>query len=475
MGAATAQWPGVAYILADSAGLKAGGTNGFAAPVLWPQWTAGADPFTAAKLRRAYRHGGAIPRSWVVEVPISTVYTLPAPADANVYYVTELVGHAALIPPSGVDWFYYDLTRGMDALTIEESGGIYTVTPGPVLSAYLTTVAADRKNLVARPEAPTLSADDYYTLEPRNEYHLFDGPAGAAAIGSMERMMLIKAAPSGANVRTCGSQVQYFTRVGGGPPASGSAFYATGYWFGASLWDGATWTLDAVLHDPGTYSVASAGMVHGWCYANEVDPETGKMVTAHQMPEGCLTVVGLRGLFDSGGTYAACLSWPTGVRKLSGTYLNLGASTPGPTVMWRDAGPWRWAVPTTFGAEWGNVDNSALPSPFDTSPFNFVPDTVTPTLWRGYHSFEQPNAELEAGGWHELCSFASWDSGTGELGDPTWGGTLPTAGQEIIITAFHADMASTADLVTLHLYPEATVSPVAIPLAHGGVIQGGTI
>lgn len=464
---------------ADVAHLKSGGTNAFAAPVLWPQWMVGPSPFTEAKLCRAHRHGGAIPWSMVTEIPNPNTYTLPAPSDTDVHYVTEVIGHSRSTDPDTVDWFLTDIVSDVGALEFEIDTGVFpydvTVSPSAAFAGYMTATQETRRLMVVRPEPPTLSADDWFGLSPGGEYHQHSGPDGDAVVGSMDRMMLIKPTSNGLNAKTCSAQVQYFSYVRGGPDEP-NTFGNNQYLLSASEWSESfeEWTITAILHDPMMYPIGVAAMLHGWLYANEIDPETGKVLAAHSIPDGtALIQASLRGEFDYGGTYALCITWPNGFRKFTGYYNNFYGSTDPPKLMWRPAGDWVWIVQTNFDffQRWVNVDATAIGG----GPLPYIPDYVTPKMWRGYTSSENIAARGGTGAWKELCTFAAWDNTTGELGDPTWSADQPTAGQEIIVTAFQPDMMiGSAVTVDLNIYPEATVSPVAIPVIFGGVIQGGT-
>lgn len=468
-------YPGLVFMVADRPGIKAGGTDGFAAPPWWPQWYNGASPFTGNNMRKARRHGGAIPWSMIKEIQNPRDTVVPAPTDADAHYVSEIVGHLSVFPPFGSNWFDYMYGgNDLDIVGPTMPGDPYTFTPNTRMAFYLNASWPNIMPALTRPEAPVLSADDPYldpTL-PLTDTHLFHGPAGAAAVGLMNRMHLIKPASTDLNTTCTGSQVQYFVEIPGAGEGINNDYPP---WIGLTAWDGANWTAD--LRAGSTYW-AFGLCVGGWTYAAEMDPATGKVSATYPMPEGRTREGYMFAPYLSNSTSWApmfwAISWPTGVRAFYGTWYNPYADVPGngpPKVMWKLARPWCFRCRAQMAMDPWNGSST---------PPGFMPDTSypSPSLWRGYEPGDELAARAGSSGWNELCSFPAADpTGTGDLGAPTWN-TLPPVGAEVMLVFVHPDDLAGAMFGDvrpyLRLVPEATVSPINIPAMHGGVIPGGS-
>lgn len=479
---AVAITPGSVWLLCDRPNLKAGGTDPFTAQRLWPQWWAGTDPFTAAKLRKAYRHGGALPWSMLREaVPAGF---LPDP-DGTAYYVTEVTGREN--EWDGIDPYWPQFAHTAwgwttDAPPPGEDPPPYTFTPNPALLDFLGVAEASRPKRLLRPGHPVPSADDEYgfiylgsALPPVNALH--HGPTATAVAGLMRRMQLVKAGVGSPSSDTLGAQVQYFARVVGGP---GQTYGMPGdLWFEMTF-GGGNWT---VLSPPLPYCWTFAVMHHGWLYSPTITPETGCVADALGMPEGAVFDITGNACFVKGDpttypAHATAITWPTGVRKLLGQqYAPPGIGGPdsnAPKLMWRAAPAWR-CFQRLEGKGTTGWWNAVLPPFYDTSgPIYNGYEYERPFLFRGYSHEMQAGAIGGSGGWNVLATFPSWDGVN--LGDGVLGATLPTPGQEIIVTGYHPYMAAFgpeqgADMHAT-LYPQPTAPRVAVPVLHGGVIQG---
>lgn len=455
---ATLPFPGLVTMLADRTGLKAGGTDGFAAPRLWPQWFAGASPFDLAKLRKAHRHGGAIPWSMVREITNPVGWEIPPPTDVDAHYVSEVVGYGDSSGPFlSTTWFDY-WYGGCELTVAGDPGGPWTVLPNTRMEAYLASPWPDIANRLARPFPPTMSADDPY-LDPPTADHLTHGVRGEAVVGRMRAMHLIRPTANDLNDRTVGAQSQYFVEIPCNPgPVSGD--YAP--WVRLTGFDGSDWTTEGPIAGS-TYWAFGVGL-GGWTYAVTLDPETGTVAAAWPMPEGRVREGYMFGPYLSNfSSYPPrfwAISWPTGIRALTGDWFIPSGDTYGkPKIMWRLARPWSFRCRTEPSSDPWN------------GPPDYLPYAGPLSLWRGYEPIDDYDARNGLGDWHELCTFNDWTGSS--LGEPTWG-TLPDPGDEVILTIFQADDFNyPSDGAYVRLVPEATVSPVAIPRMFGGVIQGG--
>jgi hypothetical protein len=227
-------------------------------------------------------------------------------------------------------------------------------------------------------------------------------------------------------------------------------------------------------------------MTHGWLYNPVVDPETGCISDALGVPEAAVFDIVANACFvkSDPNTYparATAVSWPNGARRIiGGSYAPPGIMGPDSTIpqlVWKPAPNWR-AFLRLEGKGTTGWWNATLPAFYDTSgPIYNGFEYESPFLFRGYSHEMETGAKTVSAGWNVLCTFPDWD-GT-NLGDGVLGATLPTAGQEVIVTGYHPYMHSFgleegADM-NATVYPDASCPRVAIPLMHGGVIQGALV
>ena len=159
-------------------------------------------------------------------------------------------------------------------------------------------------------------------------------------------------------------------------------------------------------------------------------------------------------------------------------------------LRWRPANPWRFVMHLrrqgwlfgwparddwTAGAAAGQL--AGIVHPFDfiqPQPYGGGGVGVPVQLFRGLRARD---SVAVAGGWNTLATFA-FPNATTQV-DGIMGGTLPTIGQEIIISGesgyivppFIGPPMKTP--ISFVLFPEASPTHVALGQAMGGVLQGG--
>jgi hypothetical protein len=481
-------------ILSDRPNFKAGGNNPFISHKTWPTWQAGGAPFTAGNLRAAYRHGGAIPWGMIreksdgsnVDVPI---FPIPAPS-VDSYYVMEKVQAAGGQTP---DFTLIPTIVG----TNPNNRPIITIAPPPLgTDLLLNTPSPFTDNIVAKlihPDKPVLA--DSQINNYLREWIASSGGGGFGAAG----LPLIRAPSTNLNTRRLGSQVTYFIRVLADQMSRSASPFGGPYpeiW--PMSWNGTNWTADPTYRSgiwtvtgPGKPMTADCG--NGWLYAVSIDPETGKITEAHKMPEACQVTDSVKSSFyywQVGTLMTAprcvAMTWPTGVRAISGYVARpsfgypVGANFRPAKLQWRHARPWTYGLMVSDGGFSGPywwTNQSGFPYTYPVIGDTGQSSAMGPMFpYRTMRMLDEG-----APGWNDLATFPGLTAGgTGTTAFPgTMGGTLPAPGDEVIISGqsgWHNGVSSPPQEYALGftLIPDASVSPIAIPLAHGGVIQGGS-
>lgn len=506
------RWAVIVSVLADRPNYKAGGTNPFEAPIGWPQWLnsfAGGvppAPWNLAATRQAYRHGGCVPWALIREgkttprVSVNggpttfVVGTLVAPTGAA-YYLLEKVG----VAPTASSTFLATTIASFVLGAFNVTGGRdKTYLP---LSEYHTG-AAPLIERFAHPAHPLLGAT------------LTNGPAGETTLGLATEMGLVKAGVTALNVRTLGSQVQYFFKLAGlGYTFSNlqpAPFPATVPPVGKDHSQypmtcvGGAWTADDTQDSLGPRAASgsyqmTAAIRNGWAYCADIDANTGAVTAIVPVGEPCVVAASVLDEFVNnvgGNTPAACAMTWAGARKIRaradgdihGPFLSPGAGAG--ILRWRPANPWRfvmhlrrygWAFGQpavddwTAGAAAGQLAGIVHPTDFiQPQPYGAGGIGAPVQLFRGLRARD---SIAVSGGWNTLATFA-FPSSTTEV-DGVLGGTLPTIGQEIIISGESGYVFAPPFFppnkvpISFVLFPDGAPTPVALPVAMGGVLQGG--
>ena len=502
----------IVSVLADRPHYKAGGTDPFEAPAAWPHglvpFAGGVPPWNLSSSRTAYRHGGALPWTLVREgkttprvtvnggVTTFTVGTITAPTD-TAYYLLEKVGVASTDP----DMFFAGSIGGSIRGAANITGGFnYTYTPDSKALFFLP--AAPLIEQFAHPGHPLLGAT------------VSHGPAGEITLGLATECSLVKAGVTALNIKTLGSQVQYLFKIAGlgytfsnlqpalfpatfPPPNKDHSQYPM-------TCIGGAWTADdtqdslAPRSTNGIYQMTGA-IRNGWTYNANIDPQTGAVTTIVSVPEPNVVAASVLDEFanNNGGSPAACAMTWSGARKIVASadcngLFGLSGGAAGGILRWRPANPWKfvmhlrrvgWAFGQpalndwTAGAAAGQLAGIVHPTDFIQPQQEVAPPFIFGrlNLFRGLRARD---SVAVAGGWNTLATFA-FPNATTQV-DGVMGGTLPTVGQEIIISGesgylvppFIGPPMKTP--ISFVLFPEASPTPVALGEAMGGVLQGGS-
>jgi len=505
----------IVSVLADRPHYKAGGTDPFSAPAAWPHglvpFAGGVPPWNIAALRTAYRHGGALPWTLIREgktTPRASVSggpatwvvgTLVAPA-GTAYYLLEKVGVASTDQATFLAGSIGSSVLGAVNVT---GGRNVTYFPDATATSFLT--GAPLIEQFAHPGHPVLGAT------------VSHGPNGETTLGLATEMGLVRAGVTALNVKTLGSQVQYMFKLAGlgytfsnlqpapfpatFPPANKDhSQYPMTCIAGA-------WTADDTQDSlgPRAYSgiyQMTAYIRNGWTYTADIDANTGKVTAITPVPEPNVVAASVLDEFvnnNGGNTPAACAMTWGGARKiigrcdgdLNGPFISPGAATG--ILRWRPANPWRfvmhlrrigWAFGQpaqndwTAGAGAGQLAGIVHPTDFVQPQFEASPPFLQGrvNLFRGLRARD---SVAVSGGWNTLATFAFPNSTTQV--DGVLGGTLPTVGQEIIISGESGYIFGTLPFagppmkipISFVLFPEASPTHVALGQALGGVLQGG--
>lgn len=503
-----------------------GGGNDPAHPVLpWPQWNIGVGagaPWSGGTQRTPYRHGGGVPWAKTVEGPRTAgalvssfpsafeylTGALPAPVAPDAHYVTEKVATAAASST---------IAAGAIASGIV---GAVNVTGGNDITFQPNAAAV---NFMAAPASPTgvlLATMFAHPGKPVIGSIQSHGPSGQAVLGIATEIGLIRAGITVLNVETLGSQVTYVFRIAGlgytvgiggnfgagaaGPPANKEHSQYP------MAWNGTAWTADDAndslgpLSNQGDYRM-TAHCNSGWTYSATVNPTTGAILTIVPIPEPCVVTSSVLDEFVNsrgGEPRAHAMVWG-GMRKiiarpdLVAPFAVIGGGPFATGILrWRLAQPWRtvmhlrrrgWLAGWPALNDWTQGVGAGMLNGF-LHPLDFVsPDPAAGfppgvgcplQLFRGLRARD---SVAVSGGWNTLATFGLPAVGNQQAtGIP--GATLPAIGDEILISGqsgftytggFPPLFPPQHTPINFVLYPEASPTAVAVPIAHGGVLQGG--
>lgn len=510
-------------VLVDRPHYKAGGNLPFIAPPNWPTWAAGwpgvsttpPAPWNLAASRAAYRHGGALPWTLVREgkttprvsvnggMATFVVGTITAPI-GDAYYLLEKVGGA----PTASNTYYAGEIAGSIRGAMNVTGGYNWKFLGNAESLYFLPNPPKIEEF-AHPGHPVLSVGNVRAA------------SGEVLLGLANEIGLVRAGATALNVRTLGSQVQYFFKLAGlgytystlTPNPFPATFVPYPHQQYPIVYGGGGWVANeaegslAPRSTTGRYQM-TAHIRNGWTYCANIDAETGKVTTITPVPEPSVVAASVLDTFqnDQGGEPSACAMTWNGARKIiaSGdtgvfpTVYGFRSWISGPTPLggsmgilrWRYANPWRfvmhvhrtgWAFGFPAIDAWeqgvggGRFDNGVIdPLTFvQPQPFNMGGFGVRCNLFRGLRARDSNGSSTS--GWNVLANF--------EFTGPTAqaDGTIitqPAIGEEIIISGdcgYQVYPTFPPDYLPISfvLFPEASPTPVALGQALGGVLQGG--
>ena len=489
---------------------KAGGNAAVLTPNRWPQWTPGLTPFTDAKLRTATHRGGAVPWNKMYEgKPVNlygdkSVPAVPAPASADARYVLEAPIRCAYGPTSA--WFVKDPS---DVLPVNAKGFTYsfvyvpggmsgpptvtmTFVPNAEDAALLQMSQADLKKALLRSRGayiqPYVPSNPLITIKPQ--------PLGRGLLLVGYDLPLVKPATAGLNAKHLGVQAPLFVEMSAGKQGYTLPSITGGYNFprlNTLTWDGTNYvmgSIDPVVSEYYPSGNAFATVLGGWLYQIQLDPTTGVITEVNSVPECRVRQFSLNAaqagyeyttdLFPNG--YA--ITWPTGLRQLTGISDYDGSGHPQGKVYWKPAPDWKQVA---VCIDWHDYFNPIYGGPYLYG--NVTPNTtgvpapwygpyspLTGGWWRGFAYREQQRIQsfisgvAVSDGWNLLCTVPSQVIG-GDYQAVIMGSTLPSPGQEIILAGgTSTELYST----NLCLIPEAAAPAVAIPDFLGGLVQGGT-
>jgi len=508
-------------------GYTGGGNDALGYATQWPQWNIGVGagaPWSGGTQRTPYRHGGGVPWAKTFEGPRTTgtlvnggfpgtfeylTGAIPAPVAADAHYLTEKIGTAAESSTIAAG----AIGSGLVGAVNVTGGNDLTFQPNATAVNFMAAPASPNGTLLAtmfaHPGKPVLGV----TIQNH-------GPTGEATLGIATELGLVRAGITVLNVETLGAQVRYIFRIAGlgytvgiggnaGPGAAGPPANKNHSQY-PMAWNGIAWTADDANDSLGPLSGAgdyrmTAHCNGGWTYSATVDPTTGAILTIVPVTEPSVITSSVLDEFVNsrgGEPRAHAMVWG-GMRQilarpdLAAPFAVIGGGPIAAGILrWRLAQPWRTVMHLrrrgwlfgfpplndwTFGVGAGMLNGFLHPLDF-VSPDpagGFPPGVGCPLqLFRGLRARD---SVAVSGGWNTLATFAFPAVGNVQAtGVP--GATLPAIGDEILISG-QSGFTFTGGFpplippqhlpINFVLYPEASPVAIAVPIAHGGVLQGG--